>query len=193
MTPENFRSKNLNLPFIAPAQAQKHVTVNETFRALDALVQLSVLARDMTDPPANPTKGARYLVPSGATGAWAGKDGYIAAWQDGAWAYYAPQSGWRLWCEADGALLAYDGSSWTLIAGAGAHENLPGLGIGTAPDTVNRLAVVSPAALLPMPGMISGLSSIRRPQRIPRPCSINQTMADARKWAWPEMMTFASK
>ena len=33
---------NLNLPCLEPAQAQKHVTLNEALTALDALVQLSV-------------------------------------------------------------------------------------------------------------------------------------------------------
>ena len=33
---------NLNLPFLMPAQAQKHVTHNEALRALDAIVQLTV-------------------------------------------------------------------------------------------------------------------------------------------------------
>ena len=147
MNPDNFRSKNLNLPFIAPAQAQKHVSVNEAFRALDALVQLSVLARDIVAPPESPVNGASYIVPNAATDAWASKGGQVAAWQDGAWAYYAPQPGWRVWCAAEQALLAYDNNAWTIIAGAGAHENLAGLGIGTVPDMVNRLAVVSPAAL----------------------------------------------
>ena len=33
MPQDNFRSKNLNLPFIAPAQAMKHVTVNKAASA----------------------------------------------------------------------------------------------------------------------------------------------------------------
>ena len=32
---------NLNLPYIMAAQAQKHVTHNESLKALDALVQIS--------------------------------------------------------------------------------------------------------------------------------------------------------
>jgi hypothetical protein len=42
----------LGLPYIQPAQAQKHVTHNEVLRVLDALVQLSVEDRDQTAPPA---------------------------------------------------------------------------------------------------------------------------------------------
>jgi len=37
-----FKSPNLDLTYVAPSQAQKHVTVNETFRRLDALVQMTL-------------------------------------------------------------------------------------------------------------------------------------------------------
>ena len=37
---------HLLLPYILAAQAQKHVTHNEAIRALDAVVQLSVLDRN---------------------------------------------------------------------------------------------------------------------------------------------------
>lgn len=48
---------NLGLPYIMPSQAQKHVTHNEAIRALDALVQIAVMARDLTTPPAEPSDG----------------------------------------------------------------------------------------------------------------------------------------
>ena len=41
-------SPHLLLPYILAAQAQKHVTHNEAIRLLDAVVQLSVLDRDLT-------------------------------------------------------------------------------------------------------------------------------------------------
>jgi len=50
---------NLALPELIAAQAQKHVTVNEALRALDALVQLAVLDRDLTAPPGSPAEGQR--------------------------------------------------------------------------------------------------------------------------------------
>lgn len=37
------KTPNLALPFILPAQAQKHVTHNEALQRLDALVQLVVV------------------------------------------------------------------------------------------------------------------------------------------------------
>ena len=62
-------STHLLLPYLLAAQAQKHVTVNEALRLLDGLVQLAVLDRHLTAPPASPADGARYIVASGATGA----------------------------------------------------------------------------------------------------------------------------
>ncbi len=53
-----FISKNLNLPYIAPSQAQKHVTHNEAIRALDAIVQLSLQSKVLSTPPAIPAAGA---------------------------------------------------------------------------------------------------------------------------------------
>ena len=46
---------HLGLPYLLAAQAQKHVTHNEALRLLDAMVQLSVLDRTRTAPPASPT------------------------------------------------------------------------------------------------------------------------------------------
>ena len=53
-------SPHLLLPYIQAAQAQKHVTHNEAMRLLDAVVQLSVLDRDLTAPPSI-TRGWRPL------------------------------------------------------------------------------------------------------------------------------------
>jgi hypothetical protein len=70
-------STHLALPYFAANQAQKHVTHNEALRMLDALVHLSVLDRDLAVPPGAPADGDRYLVASGATGAWEDWDGNI--------------------------------------------------------------------------------------------------------------------
>nr|WP_321483374.1 DUF2793 domain-containing protein [uncultured Cohaesibacter sp.] len=71
----------LRLPYIASNQNQKHITHNEALRMLDALVQLSVLDRDLSAPPDAPADGARYIVADGASGAWTGWEGSIAASQ----------------------------------------------------------------------------------------------------------------
>lgn len=109
---------NLILPYLDAAQAQKHVTHNAALTALDAQVQLSVLDRTLTAPPGSPVDGERHLVASGATGAWAGKDYNIAAYQDGAWAFYTPREGWICWVAAETRALIYENSAWGDFIGA---------------------------------------------------------------------------
>lgn len=137
-------SPNLTLPYIQAAQAQKHITHNEAIRALDAIVQIGVIDRSLTAPPVSPSEGDRYLVPTGATGAWTGHVNAIAAWQDGAWAIYVPKAGWLAYVADEAVLLAYDGAAWT---GVSASASVPLLGINATADTTNRLAVSSHASL----------------------------------------------
>ena len=56
----------LSLPYILPAQAQKHVTHNEALRLLDVMVQLAVLNRNLSAAPALPAIGDRHIVAAGA-------------------------------------------------------------------------------------------------------------------------------
>ena len=102
---------NLGLPYIDQNQSQKHVTHNEALKLLDAIVQISVKGRTTTAPPASPVDGERWIVPSGATGAWAGKTDNIALWKDGFWTFFAPAVGWRAFVENEGTVV-YAGGGW---------------------------------------------------------------------------------
>lgn len=137
---------NLDLPYLAAGQAQKHVTLNESLRMLDALVQLAVASRAVTVPPASPAEGVRYIVPSGATGVWAGHIGKIAAYQDAAWMFYPAQAGWTAWIGDEDRLVAFDGAAW--VNAGGSLQNQPLVGVNATADTTNRLAVSAPATLL---------------------------------------------
>lgn len=135
------QTSNLSLPYILPAQAQKHVTHNEALRMLDAILQLAVLDRDLTAPPAGPAEGDRYIVAAGAAGAWAGHDGEVAAWQDGAWAFLVPRPGWLAWVADEAAVFYRTDDGWTPLASAiAALQNLALLGVGTAADASNPFA-----------------------------------------------------
>lgn len=136
-------SPNLALPFLESAQAQKHVTHNAALAMLDAVIMLSVLDRDLTAPPGSPAEGDRYLVASPASDGWVGRDGTIAAWQDGAWAFYQARQGWHVWIADEGIALSFDGAGWIGIA----TQNAALLGVNTSADPVNRLAVSAAAAL----------------------------------------------
>lgn len=112
-------SFHLGIPFLEAAQAQKHVTVNEALRRLDALLHLAVTSRDLAAPPEEPEEGARYIVGPSAEGAWTGHEGKIAALIDGAWVFFVPRAGWRAFDEAAAALLVHDGSGWSAASSGG--------------------------------------------------------------------------
>ena len=106
---------HLLLPYILAAQAQKHVTHNEALRLLDAVVQLSVLDRDLTAPPASPADGDRYIIASGATGLWAGWDLNVTAWVDGVWMRLVPRPGWLAWVADEASFFVWNGSAWESV------------------------------------------------------------------------------
>ncbi|HWU63287.1 MAG TPA: DUF2793 domain-containing protein [Ensifer sp.] len=134
---------NLNLPYILPSQAMKHITHNEALQILDAATNAVVVAT-LTAPPAAPAEGALYLVGAAATDAWTGKDGRLAFFIDGAWIFLVPRAGWQAWFAQDARTRIYDGAAWT-----DPLENLvvDRLGVSTAPDATNRFALSSEASL----------------------------------------------
>jgi len=111
-------SSNLVLPFLAVGQAQKHVTVNETIRKLDAIVQLSVVSATITTQPGAPTDGAVYIIPSGKSGdQWSAfANGSLGYYRDGAWVEVTPREGWLAFVRDTDQLLAWSGTAWTLFA-----------------------------------------------------------------------------
>ena len=140
----------LGLPWIMPAQAQKHVTVNESLGRLDALVQAGVESRSVAAQPSDPGDGQAWILPEGATGDdWDGFSAHdIAYHQDGAWRRIAARTGLTAHVADEGALLLFDGAAWTPFADAiAALDNLQSLGVGTAPDGANPFAAKLNAAL----------------------------------------------
>ena len=73
------------LPPIAPGQAQKELLHNEALARVDALVQPSVVAVAVSDPPVAPTAGQCWIVGDTPLGAWAGQPRSLAVWTDGGW------------------------------------------------------------------------------------------------------------
>jgi len=121
-------SHSLSLPFIAPSQAQKHVTHNEALRILDVVTQLAVGSDDATVPP-SAGEGARFIVGNGATGAWAGHDGEVALFETGTWRFFVPRAGWRAYVLAREALTVHDGTEWIDLDSA-EIQDLEAFGLG---------------------------------------------------------------
>jgi hypothetical protein len=145
---------NLGLPYIMAAQSQKHVTHNEAIRALDAVVQLGVLDRNLGAPPSSPAEGARYIVAASPSGAWSGHAGKVAAYQDGAWMFYTPSEGWIAWVADEDIAVVWTGSAWGSLAtgegggGGDGEGDFDTLGINATADSTNRLTVAADATLL---------------------------------------------
>ncbi len=138
------KSENLELPYIMPNQAQKHVTHNEAIRYLDALVQISVESRELRSAPDAPKVGSRYIIAKNAVGEWAGKENQLAAFQDGAWAYYKPKTGWLAWVKAQTIILVFHEDEWQAVqSDTGDLEKIEKLGINTSADTQSRFGVSS--------------------------------------------------
>ena len=128
----------LGLPLIQPAQAQKHVTVNEALIRLDALAHLVLEAVDAVTPPASAPEGACWALGAGAGGDWAGQGGTVAIRAGGGWVHVAPPAGLRASLR-DGAPVIFDGSGWQVGAMA-----LTPSGAGIAARSVE--VVVTPQA-----------------------------------------------
>lgn len=139
------RTINLEMPFIMPSQAQKHVTHNEALLLLDAVTQLSVVD-ERAAPPEDPRDGERFLVAANPGGAWAGRQGRIAIRQDGYWAFASPKTGWRAWFSATGRLKVFDGAAWRDLP-LPENAEVATLGVSATADANNRIAVSSPASL----------------------------------------------
>jgi Protein of unknown function (DUF2793) len=137
----------LGLPYLASAQAQKHVTHNEALSLLDGLLQLSVMARTVATPPVTPADGDRYLVAASGAGEWLGQDGQLALRYDGVWRFAVPRKGWRVWIEAENQLLIYNGTAWISPPLPTQLQNMQLLGVNATADATNKLAVSAASVL----------------------------------------------
>ncbi len=135
------------LPLLAAAQAQKHVTHNDALLQLDALLFARLLDRDLTAPPAAPADGDTYLVKAAATGTWTGQSGKIAYAASGAWRFAVPYSGLAAFVADESRMIVFDGSAWVDYASILVLQNVPLVGVNTTADATNKLAVKSAALL----------------------------------------------
>ena len=160
---------HLLLPYLAAAQAQKHVTHNEALRLVDALVQLSVISR-LTLPPLAPIDGARYIVLPAATGLFASQSGKIATYVDSLWLFATPEEGWLAYSVADGRQYVYKANTWQDHVGiAVSSAPLTKIGVNANADATNKLAVKSDAVYFSHDDVTPGTGDAR--------ISINKSLA----------------
>ena len=150
---------NLALPLIQPAQAQKHVTVNEALVRLDGVAQLCLASASLTTPPVSPAEGDAYGVPTGAVNEWAGQDGQVAVASNGGWVFVPARRGWQAMLLDTGSVAIFDGADWragamTLSAG-GASLNLRVIEMDVA---ATGGATVTTALTVPERAMVFGVT-----------------------------------
>jgi hypothetical protein len=102
----------MSLPLLAPAQAQKHVTVNEALLRIDGLTHLTLASTGVVTPPVAAPEGELYAVPPGAVNVWAGQDGNLALRVGGGWVFVPPRRGWRAHVLDTGEAAIWDGTDW---------------------------------------------------------------------------------
>lgn len=162
------QTDRLSLPLLAVAQAQKEMTHNEALVLLDSLVQPVVVAVAPATVPAAPTPGQAWIVGTGATGAWAGHDGALAAWTAGGWRFVAAREGMVVWSLANAMPVRRTATTWEIGALAGAVLALGGTQVvgargsaiadptgGTTIDSAARAAIGSILGALRTHGLIA--------------------------------------
>jgi len=114
--------------------------------------------------PVSPADGARYIVGMSPEGAWEGHAQHIACFEYGSWAFTEIQQGWIVWVEdagENGSGDAFISNGAALVPLSRAPSTLDSLGINTAADSVNRLAVKSDAVLLSHDDISPGSGDMR--------------------------------
>jgi hypothetical protein len=145
------KTPNLQLSLMANKQGQRSTFHDDALKALDTLVMLSVIDRDLSSPPVSPDEGDRYLVKAPGSGHAAWADDHIVVFLDGDWLPHEPRLGWTCYVQDEGVLLAWDGSSWEpaidVLGTVSELQNLARLGLGTTADATNPLAAILNNAL----------------------------------------------
>lgn len=114
---------NLGLLSYALPGDEHYDELNRLLRGVDALLQSRVISFTTTAPPGSPADGDVYIVPTGATGAWAGQENNIARWNADltvpAWEFFVPKKGWSLRCTGGvaGFPVEFTGSTWRSMVG----------------------------------------------------------------------------
>jgi hypothetical protein len=111
---------NNGIPYVPEDTQDPAAGLNLALDVIDALLQAAVINMSSTSPPGSPTDGDRYIVGNGATGAWTGKDGWLARYvaEGDFWQFFEPGvQVHQVLNQDDSALYGWNGASWIAIAG----------------------------------------------------------------------------
>jgi hypothetical protein len=134
----------IGLPLLVAGQGQKEITHNEALILLDAVIGCIVESRNLEVPPDSPGMGMCWLVPSDATGDWAGKAGRIAVSTAGGWRFLLPFEGATLFVRDGRERLRRLDDAWITDTGSGApREAIPNPTGGSVVDSEARATVAA--------------------------------------------------
>lgn len=153
-------TQNHELPLLMPAQAQKHVTVNDALMRLDGMVDLVLQSTRRITPPETVVDGMCWAVPSGAVNAWQGRSGQVAIGANGGWVFVTPRQGARAFVLEDGVSAIHSGQRW--IAGAltlGGHGSGLIAGQADAEVTLQAGASFETSLVIPDGVMVIGVAA----------------------------------
>ncbi len=105
---------NNSIPFVPENTIDPAAGLNGSLLTVDALLQLAVVSVGDNTPPGSPANGARHVVGTAPTGAWAAGAGAVAQFLDGAWRFYAARYVLNL---ADGLMYVRQSTAWITYAG----------------------------------------------------------------------------
>ena len=128
-------TQRFGMPLVQSAQAQKHVTVNESLMRLDGLVNLVLQSVTTTQPPAAVIDGQCWGVPGGASGTWSGEAGRIAIGSNGGWVFVTPTAGMSAFVADQGTQAFHSGTQW-IVGAASMGRQGSGMIIGMAEKEV---------------------------------------------------------
>lgn len=106
---------------LASSQEYKEQIANELFRLI-SIGSAPILSRTLTAPPNPQNIDSYYIVPTGATGAWAGKTNQIAypviglnGLPTGTWKFWQPFIGLTVFL-ISGEAIFFNGTNWVLVS-----------------------------------------------------------------------------
>ncbi|WP_299358160.1 DUF2793 domain-containing protein [uncultured Paracoccus sp.] len=148
------------LPLLQPAQAQKHVTVNDALMRLDGLVNLVLESVTRAAPPDEVADGLSWGIPASATGAWQGRGGQVAIAANGGWVFAIPRAGQRGFVRDAGLTAVHDGAGWvrgTLTLGA--YGSALCAGMAEAEVVTEGGTIVDSGLIIPAAAMVIGCTA----------------------------------
>ncbi|WP_265571176.1 DUF2793 domain-containing protein [Sphingomicrobium nitratireducens] len=156
------KTARLALPLLVPGQLQKEIAHNEAIEAIEMLLHPEVVGPPQATPPASPVEGSCFLIGSGASGDWTGRDGMLAMAAVGGWRFVVPPSGTRAFDPSSGGYWKHVGGSWESDRLRGVLEDYTGSQIvgarGAAVDSPSGGAVVDVEARIAIETIIARLA-----------------------------------